>query len=234
MRKQILLFGLLLSISSASYANWFADIIRAINLQAGITNGILNNELGLQQDMLQSQEEMQKLLGQLNNNTTGHSGYGNYQFHDYQSYGDGAKNWTNVIDMAEHGHGDGAFGEMIGSVSRDFPSDRNAYNQGVTNPYAQRYYATKSHTTIVARAASELDFNKIQEEIAYQQMLMQQIEHTKDIKSAMDLANRIQVEGNLINLQILRQSALVNQQQAVTEQASVMGALSNAKFLTKK
>jgi hypothetical protein len=50
----------------------------------------------------------------------------------------------------------------------------------------------------------------------------------------MDLANRIQVEGNLINLEILRQSALVNQQQAITEQASVMSALSNAKFLTKE
>jgi hypothetical protein len=234
MKRQLLLLGAILSVSTACYANWYQDIINAITKQAGITNGILSNELTLQQDMLRNQKDMQRLMDQMNGHITGHSGYGTYQFHDYQSYGGGAKDWSGVVNMADHGHGDGALGKMIGSVSRDFPSDRNAYNRGVSNPSAQRYYATKSQTTIAARAASELDYNKIQQQISYQQVLMQQIENTKDIKAAMDLANRIQLEGNLINLEILRQSALVNQQQAITEQASVMSALSTAKFLTKE
>lgn len=234
MKKQWLLLGVILSLSSTSYANWYQDIINAITKQTGITNGILNNELSLQQDMLRNQREMQRLMDQINGNMTGHSGYGTYQVHDYQSYGGGAKDWAGVINMANRGNGDGALGGMIGSIARDFPTDTSTYNRGVSNPSAQRYYATKSQTTLAARAASELDYNKIQQQIEYQQLLMKQIETTKDIKASMDLANRIQVEGNLINLEILRQSALVNQQQAITEQASVMGALSNAKFLTKE
>ena len=234
MRRQSLIFVALIMMSSTSYANWYQDIINAITKQAGITNGILNNELTLQQDIARNTGEMQHLMDKLNGDMTGHSGYGAYQFHDYQSYGSGANDWSGVIKMAERGQGDGALGEMIREISRDFPSDHDAYNRGISNPSAQRYYAEKSQTTIAARAASQLDYNKIQQQIAYQQLLMQQIEKTKDIKAAMDLANRIQVEGNLINLEILRQSALANQQQSITEQASVMSALSNAKFLTKE
>jgi hypothetical protein len=234
MKKQWLLVCALLSLSTASYANWYQDIINAITKQAGITNGILSNELTLQQDMLRSQKDIQGLMNQLNNHVTGHSGYGTYQFNDYQSYGNSAKDWSGVVSMAGRGQGDGALGQMMSSIVRDFPADSNTYNRGVSDPRAQQYYAMKSQTVIAARAASELDYNKIQDQIAYQQMLMKQIENTKDLKAATDLSNRIQVEGNLINLEILRQSALVNQQQAITEQGSVMSALSNAKFLTKE
>jgi len=234
MNKQLILLGVVFSMSTSCFANWYQDIIDAITKQAGITNGILSKEFTLQQDMLRNQKEMQNLMGQINGNMTGHSGYGTYQFHDYQSYGAGAKDWGNVINMAEHGRGDGDLGGVIGSVTRDFPYDRSAYNRGISNPNSQRYFATKATTTISVRAASELDYNKIQQQIDYQQVLMKQIENTKDIKAAMDLANRIQLEGNLINLEILRQSALSNQQQAINEQASVMTAVSNAKFLTKK
>lgn len=234
MKRKLILIAMLLSMSTASHANWFRDIWEAIIKYGATTNILLGKELTLQEDMLHNQKDMQRLMGQMNGHVTGHSGYGNYQFHDYQSYGSGAKDWTSVVRMAEQGRGEGSLGDMIGTITRDFPSDSNAYNRAVSNSRSQRYYAMKSQTTIAARAASELDYNKIQEQIAYQQLLMRQIENTKDIKAAMDLANRIQVEGNLINLEILRQSALVNQQQAVTEQAAVMGALSNAKFLTKE
>ncbi len=234
MRKQLILLGAILSFSSICYANWFQDIINVINKQASVSNDIMNNQLSIQQDMFRNQKAMQYFLDQINANTSGHSGYGSYQFHDYQSYGVDANDWSSVINMAERGHGNGALGGMIGSIKRDFPFDSNVYNRGVRNSKSQQYYATKSKTIIAARAASELDYNKIQQQIAYQQLLMQQIEKTKDIKAAMDLANRIHLEGNLINLEILRQSALINQQQAITEQASVMSALSNAKFITKE
>jgi Type IV secretion system proteins len=233
MNRKIILFISIISFSTSCFANWYKDIINAIIQQSGITNGILDNELSLQKDMLRNQKAMQKLMDQMNGNMTSHSGYGTYQFHDYQSYGADAEDWTSVVNMAEHGRGDGQLGAMIGSVSRDFPYDKSAYNRGINNPNYQRYFAVKSHTTIAARAASELDYNKIQQQISYQKILMDQIEKTKDIKAAMDLANRIQLESNLINLEILRQSALANQQDAINEQASVMGALSNAKFLTK-
>lgn len=234
MKRKLFLTAVLLSMSTASYANWFRDIWEAIIKYGSTTNILLGKELTLQEEMLRNEKDMQRLVDQMHSSVTGHSGYGTYHFHDYQSYGDGAKNWSDVMKMAGNGRGDGALGEMIASIANDFPSDTDAFNRGVNNRSAQQYYEKKSRTIMAARAASELDYNKIQKQIGYQHLLMEQIEKTKDIKAAMDLANRIQVEGNLINLEILRQSALVNQQQAVTEQASVMSALSNAKFLTKE
>jgi len=233
LRLKSMLIIFIFSFSSVCHANWYQDIINAIVQQAGVTNGILSSELSVQQDIKLNQRDMQRLLDQINSNTTSHSGYGTYRYQDYQSYGNGANDWNGVIRMANSGHGDGALGQMIASIHRNFPADIDAYNRGVSNTDSQRYFAMKSQTTLAARAASELDYNKIQQQIAYQRVLMEQIENTRDIKAAMDLANRIQVESNLINLEILRQSALLNQQQAVAEQAAVMNALSNAKFLAK-
>lgn len=234
MKKRLLLLCVLLSLSSASYANWFQDIINVINKQAGITNDILGQEFSLQKDMLSGQKDIQGLMDQVNHNLRGHSGYGNYGFHDYQSYGMDAGDWVDVIRMAERGQGNGALGKVIHKMSREFPIDQYAFNRAVSNVSAQRYYAMKSGTVLAARAASQLDYNKIQDQIAYQQMLMKQIEQTDDLKAAMDLSNRIQIEGNLISLEVLRQSALVNQQQSVAEEAAVISALANARFLTKE
>ena len=139
---------------------------------------------------------------------------------------------ASVMRMAETGRGAGALGETMGGMANQFPADRDTYNRGISDK-EQQYYALKSQTVLAARAASQLDYNKIQDQIAYQQMLQQQIEKTSDLKAAVDLSNRIQVEGNLITLEILRQTALVNQQQAMTDQATVNAALVNAKFLTK-
>ena len=90
----------------------------------------------------------------------------------------------------------------------EFPIDINGYNQGVSDPTSRQYYADQSQTVLATRAASQLDYDKIQDQIAYQQMLQQKIDNTDELKSALDLNNRIQVESNLINLEILRQSHL--------------------------
>lgn len=234
MKLKTLLLISTLMISSIAHANWFLDIINTINYQSGITNSLLGTSLSSQQEMLARQREINELMKEVNGNLMGHSGWGTYQFHDYQSYGRGGDNWSNVIGMAQDGQGSGQLGQMIGSMAKQFPADRNGFNKGVRNSHSQIYYALKAQTILATRAASELDYNKIQDQIAYQHMLQQQIEQTKDIKAAMDLSNRIQVENNLINLQILRQVALSNQQRAINEQATVNTALFNAKFLTRE
>lgn len=219
--------------TSAVYANWFQDIINAINAQGMISNGFLSNINTQQTQLLSSQREIERLMSQVNQNLKGHSGWGNFNFRDNQSYGGSASNWAYVLQMADQGQGDGALGQTIGHLSNQFPTERNSYNRGVSNLNSQKYYALKSQTVLATRAASQLDYNKIQDQILYQQMLQQQIEKTNDLKAAIDLTNRIQVEGNLINLEILRLIALANQQQAVSEQATLNSALTNAKFLTK-
>lgn len=219
-----------LSISQSAHANWFADIWKS-ELRMEVLQGSILNTQG---QMLGVERDIESLMKDLNGNMTGSSGWGTYQFHDYQSYGGSATNWSQVLDMADQGQGAGELGQMMGGLSHQYPIDRAAYNRGVSDRGSQQYYALKSQTVLAARAASQLDYNKIQEQIAYQQMLQQQIEETKDLKAAIDLSNRIQVEGNLITLEILRQAAMTNQQQAVSEQASVNTALNNARFLTKE
>ena len=231
----ILIYGIVLS--STTYANWFADIVDRIEKTNGINSNILQSadaSLGVQRDILSSQKDIENLMREVDHGIVGNSGWGTYQFHDYQSYSESAHDWSGVMHMAEEGQGDGALGQIMNEISTQFPADRGSFNNGIMDANSQKYYALKSQTVLAARAASQLDYNKIQDQIGYQQMLQQQIEKTKDLKAAVDLNNRIQVEGNLISLEILRQSALANQQQAITEQATVNTALSNARFLTKQ
>ena len=226
-----------ISFSSVSYANWFADIVNRIEQTNVINTGMLNRQgemVGLQRDMLSSQRDIETLMREVRRGIVGNSGWGVYQFHDYQSYGASANQWSQVMQMANRGQGAGDLGRAISDVANQFPVDQSAYNRGVSDRHSQQYYALKSETVLAVRAASQLDYNKIQVQIAYQQMLQQQIEKTKDLKAAVDLSNRIQVEGNLINLELLRQVALTNQQHAITEQASINTALSHARFLTKE
>jgi hypothetical protein len=236
MKQKLIMASILLTatLSTSVQANWFQDIIDAITREGEIGNVWLNKINSLQGDMLASQKDIEKLMNELNHDFVSHSGWGSYQSQDYQSYGLGADNWLGAMQMANSGGGSGALGKILDDLHTQFPMDSNAFNQGVSDKVSQKYYSLQSQTALVARAASELDYNKIHDQIQYQQMLQNQIEKTSDLKSAIDLNNRIQVEANLINLGILRQSALSNQQYAISEQASVNSALQNSKFLTKE
>jgi hypothetical protein len=203
---------------------------QAVYADAMTQAGIAHSNEGL----LKSSLDIESLMKQVNSNLTGSSGWGTYQSHDYQSYGNSARSWSDVMKLSDSGGGSGALGQTVNSIANQFPIDKKSFNKGISDPSSQTYYAMQSSTVLATRAASQLDYDKVQDQIGYQQMLQQQIEKTKDLKSAVDLNNRIQVEANLINLEMLRQSALSNQQHAISEQANINGALSNAKFLTKQ
>ena len=218
-----------LLLGQSCYADAIYSILGCVRDIDKIQANIQNAENGI----LKSQLDVEGLMKTMNNSMIGNSGWGTYQFHDYQSYGNDARSWENVMQLAESGNGTGALGQALNAIVNQFPIDKNGFNAGVTNANNQQYYLLESQTILAARAASQLDYDKVQDQISYQQMLQQQIEKTKDIKSAMDLNNRVQVEANLINLEVLRQAAISNQQRAVSEQANMNNALSNAKFLTK-
>ena len=212
----------------------FADAIYTILFDVKDLLRVQKNMLNFQSSILNSQLDIESLMKQVNGNLSGHSGWGTYQFHDYQSYGNSARNWSDVMHLAEGGGGSGALGQTVNAIANQFLIDKGSFNKGISNSTSQTYYAIQSQTVLATRAASQLDYDKIQDQISYQQMLQQQIEHAKDLKSAVDLNNRIQVESNLINLEVLRQSALSNQQHSISEQANINSALLNAKFLTKQ
>lgn len=226
----LLLFFNGLFINSLSYA----DKLGTISINLANLVGIQKNILGIQSNILNTQLNIQNLMKQLDANMTSHSGWGTYQFQDHQSYGKSASDWISVLHMAEKGQGDGQLGIILNTLAKNFPANQSVFNGAIKDNNLQKYYALKSQTALSVRAASELDYNKIQTQITYQQMLQEQIEKTADLKAAVDLNNRINIENNLIQLEMLRQIALSNQQQSVTEQATINSALTHAKFLTKE
>jgi len=236
MKKRLLSISIILVVtfSNTASANWYQDIIDAIMKEGLISNTLLTGINVQQGAMLTSQQDIERLMKQVNSGLTSNSGWGTYQKHDYQSYGSGANDWSSVMQMTKTGSGAGALGQTLNSLHSQFPIDSNRFNRGISDPNSQKYYSLQSQTVLATRAASQLDYDKIQDQINYQQMLQQQIEKTKDLKSAVDLNNRIEVESNLISLEILRQTALANQQQSITQQANINSAFSNAKFLTKQ
>jgi hypothetical protein len=201
-------------------------------LQASILNG-QTQQLNVERDILSTQRDIDNLMRNVNSNISGNSGWGTFRLHDYSSYGESSRDWSSVIAMADSGNSSGELGQMIRAIVNQFPIDKSTFNRGITDSRTQVYYALKSQTILATRAASQLDYNKIQAQIEYQQMLQYQIEKSPNLKAALDLNNRLQFESNLIQLEILRQIALTNQQQAVSEEASLNTALSLAKFLTK-
>lgn len=223
-----------------TYANWFQDIINAINEQGIISNQFLsmlgeqskltNENLDVSNAHLNSIEEAERIMKDA---LTGRTQWGEYQVHDYQSYGGEGESWIKALQAAESGKGTNELAKKLQRIALEFPIEKNIYTSGIHNKQNQKYYALKAQALLVNRAASELDYDKVQAQIAYQQMLQKQIGKTDNLKSAIDLSNRINVEGNLINLEILRQTALINQQQAIKEQGTVNSALQNAKFLSK-
>jgi len=227
-------FILIVSYYPTSEANWLADIVNRIEQTNVISSNILQSQnqlLDAERELLSSQKDIESLMKEVHSSVIGHSGWGTYQSHDYATFGESAHDWAAVMKMIDSGSGSGALSQTIQNIAGQFPIDKNSFNQGISNRNSQTYYAVQAQTILATRAASQLDYDTIQHQIAYQQMLQQQIENTNDLKAAVDLNNRIQVEANLIQLAMLRQSALSNQQHAISEQGNINTALLNAKFL---
>ncbi len=136
--------------------------------------------------------------------------------------------------MAGKGGNNSLLGQTLHSLEKEFPVDTPLYNQVNPNKTDQAYYALKAKTALAARAASQLGYDKIQEQINYANQLRQQIGTTTTLKQSLDLQNRLTIENNLIQLETLRQLALLNQQQAIDAQAQVNDAIQTAHFLSTK
>ncbi len=215
--------------SEISYASAIYGILDTLRRVEGVQIDVRN----IERDMMNNQRDIHSLMKQINAGVVGHSGWGTYQPHEHQTYGDSARDWARLMELAKTGNGSGALAQTLSRIANQFPIDQAAFNRGVSDTQSQTYYAQQSQTILATRAASQLDYDKIEEQITYQKTLQQQIEHANDLKSAVDLNNRIQVETNLIQLAMLRQAALANQQQAMSQQANMMSGLTHAKFLTK-
>jgi Type IV secretion system proteins len=145
---------------------------------------------------------------------------------DLQSWGSNMDKWQSVLTVYQNG------GQGIGSIAQNLNQDFPVQSSHVANPNPQsldaKYYTLQAQTVLASRAASQYDYENIKNQIDYMHQLLALIPKTKTVKDSMDLQNRIQIEGNLIQLEVLRLSALNNQQQAVQAQGAVNAIVNNA------
>jgi len=188
---------------------------------------------GYEKSSMGSLSDIDNLTSSLKDAMTKTNGWGQYKLQDFQSYGAGGANWSDVLNMAKSGGGSGALGQVMSGVSQEFPSNQPLINKVVTDSTTQNYYAEQSQTVVANRAAGQLDFNNIQKQIDQQSDLRKNVGQTTDLKSSVDLLSRNQIEGNMINLQLLRQITASNQQQALNTQGELNDEQLNANFLQK-
>jgi hypothetical protein len=189
---------------------------------------------GYQQQITGIQDTIEGLTDQIQAAVSGQSQWGRWQFKDYQSWGENTDHWESILQMAGKGGNVSLLGQVFHSLAKEFPVNTPLYNQVNPNKSDQAYYALKAKTALAARAASQLSYDKIQEQINYANQLRQQIGTTTTLKQSLDLQNRLTIENNLIQLETLRQLALLNQQQAIDAQAEVNDAIQTAHFLSRK
>ncbi len=207
----VFIFGFL-GLSQTATADVFSDILNELESQTNLQQQIsqYTNVLPNMNTVLQNQYSA---LYQNN----GHDGYGNLFFNNaLQSWGTNTSSWSSVLQSYQQG------GTGLGQIAQQLNDQFPIQSSNIINPNAQsinaQYYTLEAQTALASRAASQLDYNNIQNQINYMQQLQQQIDKTPDIKGALDLQNRIAVENNLIQLEVLRLTALSNQQQAVKAQ----------------
>ena len=190
--------------------------------------GAINTSLGKTGAIDSSIEnEMKELQGSYGMGTNNPNKFVN-------SWGSDSESWQDALNMAGNGGSEeGALGTNVSEISGDFPINTTTFNKVDSSVGDQKYYKLQAETALAARAASQLDYGQIQKQIDYQKTLQSQIDTTKNVKAAIDLQNRLQVEHNLINLELLRQISLSNQQKAVASEAEVNGENKNAQFLSQ-
>ncbi len=220
---KITVLSLLIILPLPSRADFFTDLI---NITAQIQ--------GYQLEMTGIQDTIQRLNRQIQEAVSGQSEWGHWQYTDYSSWGEHTDHWNDVLNIAANGGNNGQLGRTLRSLEQEFPVDTALYNRTNPNKADQTYYSLKAKTTLAARAASQLSYDKIQKQINYSNQLRQQIGTTTTLKQSLDLQNRLTIENNLIQLETLRQLALINQQHAIDSQAEVNNSIQNALFLNEK
>ncbi|MFM2322700.1 MAG: hypothetical protein RLZZ225_853 [Pseudomonadota bacterium] len=220
---QAVIGGLLMILSVSCHADPISDLL---NIAAQIQ--------GYQLQISSIQNTIQGLTRQIQDAVSGQSGWAHWQFTDYQSWGENTDRWRSVLTIAGNGGNNSQLGQMLRALAEEFPVATELYNSVNPNKMDQKYYALKAKTALAARAASQLSYDKIQEQINYANQLRQQIGATATLKQSVDLESRLTLENNLIQLEMLRQLALINQQHAIDAQADVNDAIQNAHFLDAK
>jgi hypothetical protein len=181
-------------------------------------------------------ERMHKLLTETEitninqlNSIIGNYGLGMEDFLDQgETWGNDIESWEDVIETYERGNVEGALGKAARQMEEQFPIDTALVAE--KDPKGAEYYQVHAETALAVRATSQIEFDQIEDNIEYQQAMLQKIDSTPNLKAAVDLLGRLQAESNLIQLRILRMMAINSQQQSIESQGYANAALERIEF----
>lgn len=201
----------------------FADVIYLLAEMYGLDTKelkALNKLNDLSHQTLQQLQAQQQLL-------TGSYGYGQLNYNpQLSSWGHGTDQWAALLTAYQSNSGE--FGTLAKQLQQQFPLEATAMK-----PHARMnsYQTLQAQTALATRTASEHTYNQLQAKRDAQQQLHSQIDHTANIKAALDLQNRLSYENNLLQLELVRLLALSTEQAAINQQGAANRALVHQQFL---
>lgn len=205
----------------------FCTYIQSAN--ADIWDAIFN-QLAAQTGIQQTIQEYTQSLPAMQQALTSQNSWGNFNYNpNLQSWGNNTQSWNSILTLYQQGGGSGV-GNIAKQLNKQFPIQTPSTVYPNANSIDAQYYQVQSQTALAARAASQFDYNNIQNEIANLQTLHDQINNTEDLKSSMDLSNRFQYESTMLEIELLRLTALNSQVEAVTAQGQSNAVVDNANF----
>ena len=212
----------------------FTSILKALAQTYGVNLEQLETQKDQTSQLQRSYDMYEKQLKKLEENNKAITGKTGYGLKDFQTYNntwlDDRSNMNNLLDA--YSAGNGLVGGIAKNREREFPIDLDVINKSKLNKQDIDYYKLSAKTALSTRAASEAEFNRIEQKIRDQEKLQKEINNTENLKSSVDLLARIQAENNKISLESLRMLSVLTQQSAISEQAQVNARVQNAKFLS--
>ncbi len=192
-------------------------------------------ELKKQYDVMQqTYETTQNELNQtkeLTNDAEGHYGYGNI-LNNQTNMNNRAwspNDWQSTLQGLS-GQNPARYQQLLTQYKNNNPAlSQQNYEKGESaSNYAvyQNEIANNQAATVTATYA----FNEINKELSHINQLSQQIETTQDEKAATDLGTRMQAEIAYVQVQMLKQMALMNEQMASNSANDIQYETTAAKF----
>ena len=209
LRKCLLITSLTLSSIPFSFAFW--PVIDPTEIAR--TETVIKS-LSIQYDTLRQQyEQMQKQYAAM----TGNYGWGswNNSAADLKERKWSPSEWTSALNGMAGGNPE-RYQELLREYqSMNASMSESDYAKGTDQTLAKSYQ-NQVKTTQTSYATATYEFNDINRHLQNLYDLSQQIEDKKnsDMKSAMDLNSRIQIESSYIAMEEVKMSTLLNQQMA--------------------
>jgi hypothetical protein len=224
MRKLLTFFLIsLLLISKAAFAVDLWDIVNKL----GELNGINLDIKKLQTEGLDINKKSLTQLSDITQGLTGTHQYGALNYDgDQFTWGNNAASWQRLLSLYKAGDA-GEYAQLAQKLSQEFPIMDDINKDNVRE---NQYYRLQAQTTLASRTSSQLAFDQISKESRVMESLHHEIDRTKDNKSAVDLNNRLLLEGSTINIQQAKLLATLVQQESINSQEQALQTKENADF----